>query len=32
MVVAFFRELFGAGKLWGYEVLQPDYRWWLVCG
>ena len=22
MVVAFFRELFGAGKLWGYEVLS----------
>ena len=31
MVVAVFRELFGAGKLWGYEVLSLSYRWWLVC-
>ena len=32
MIVAFFRELFGAGKLWGYEVLKVQHRRWLVCG
>jgi len=32
MIVAFFRELFGAGKLWGYEVLQlsTDGGWYVA--
>ena len=34
MIVAFFRELFGAGKLWGYEVLQvsTDGGWYVANG
>ena len=34
MVVAFFRELFGAGKLWGYEVLSltTDGGWYVANG
>ena len=34
MVVAFFRELFGAGKLWGYEVLTltTDGGWYVANG
>ena len=34
MVVAFFRELFGAGKLWGYEVfaLTTDCGWYVANG
>ena len=34
MMVAFFRELFGAGKLWGYEVLQvsTDGGWYVANG
>jgi Na+-transporting NADH:ubiquinone oxidoreductase subunit D len=34
MVVAFFRELFGAGKLWGYEVLAltTDGGWYVANG
>ena len=34
MVVAFFRELFGAGKLWGYEVLSltTDGGWCVANG
>ena len=34
MVVAFFRELFGAGKLWGYEVLSltTDGCWYVANG
>ena len=34
MVVAFFRELFGAGKLWGYEVLRltTDGGWYVANG
>jgi len=34
MVVAFFRELFGAGKLWGYEVLSltTDGGWYVDNG
>ena len=34
MIVAFFRELFGAGKLWGYEVLQVSTEggWYVANG
>jgi Na+-transporting NADH:ubiquinone oxidoreductase subunit D len=34
MIVAFFRELFGAGKLWGYEVLKvsTDGGWYVANG
>ena len=34
MVVAFFRELFGAGKLWGYEILSltTDGGWYVANG
>ena len=34
MIVAFFRELFGAGKLWGYEVLSltTDGGWYVANG
>ena len=34
MVVAFFRELFGSGKLWGYEVLSltTDGGWYVANG
>jgi Na+-transporting NADH:ubiquinone oxidoreductase subunit D len=34
MNVAFFRELFGAGKLWGYEVLKvsTDGGWYVANG
>ena len=34
MIVAFFRELFGAGKLWGYDVLQltTDGGWYVANG
>jgi len=34
VVVAFFRELFGAGKLWGYEVLSltTDGGWYVANG
>jgi len=34
MMVAFFRELFGAGKLWGYEVLKvsTDGGWYVANG
>ncbi|MBT5388866.1 MAG: NADH:ubiquinone reductase (Na(+)-transporting) subunit D [Porticoccaceae bacterium] len=34
MVVAFFRELFGAGTLWGYEVLAltTDGGWYVANG
>ncbi|MDB4427009.1 NADH:ubiquinone reductase (Na(+)-transporting) subunit D [Porticoccaceae bacterium] len=34
MIVAFFRELFGAGKLWGYEVLRVSTEggWYVANG
>jgi Na+-transporting NADH:ubiquinone oxidoreductase subunit D len=34
MILAFFRELFGAGKLWGYEVfaLTTDGGWYVANG
>ena len=34
MLVGFFRELFGAGKLWGYEVfaLTTDGGWYVANG
>jgi len=34
LVVGFFRELFGAGKLWGYEVfaLTTDGGWYVANG
>jgi len=34
MLVAFFRELFGAGKLWGYDVFTPisDGGWYVPNG
>ena len=34
MIVAFFRELFGASKLWGYEVLKvsTDGGWYVANG